>query len=61
MASFAPGTDMEKEKKYFLTSCPVYETEFFTPDETGGNRQQTTGGINPALILAAAAAYFFAG
>lgn len=65
-ALFAPGTDMEKEKKYFLTSCknledPVYETEFFPPGETGWNRQQTTGGINPALILAAAAAYFFAG
>ena len=66
MVHFAPGTDMEKEKNNFLTSCrnqegTVYETEFF-PDETGVYRpRQTTGSINPALILAAAAAYFFAG
>jgi hypothetical protein len=74
---FAAGTDMEKEKKYFLTSCKnlrsdpspfIYDdgTVYVTlgpdkPDETGGYRRKTTGGINPALILAAVATYFFVG
>jgi len=59
MAHFAPGTDMEKEKNIFLTTCIEEQ-----PDESGGYRSPTpsTGAsVSPALILAAVASYFILG